>query len=318
MTFKPTCKPTRTLIRKPLMLALALSAFGASSSWAATIGASMAYFDDNFQTMLRNGIDTAAKDKGMEIHFEDAQGDIGRQISQIQNFIASGVDAIVVSAVDTSATTKMAQLATAAKVPLVFVNLKPDNESLPQGVAYVGSNELQFGTLEMQELAKLAGDKGNIAVIQGDLGTSATRLRTQGVEDVAARHADMKVVEKQVANWSRNESIDLVTNWLTQGTKLDIIAANNDEMAIGAIMALQQAGIDPKPYFIGGVDATPDALTEIQKGNLDVTVFQDAKGQGAGAVDLADRMIKGEPVEQWTWIPIQVVTAANYKDFLKK
>ncbi|PPC74509.1 rhizopine-binding protein [Pokkaliibacter plantistimulans] len=302
---------------KKLLLALSISAISSTSAMASTLGVSMAYFDDNFLTIVRNNMSDEAKKQSTEINFEDAQGDIGRQVSQIQNFIASGVDAIIVNPVDSAATGKMIKLATEAKIPMVFVNRKPDSDKLPEGIAFVGSNELDSGTLEMQELAKLAGEKGNVAIMVGELGTNAAQLRTKDVEDVVAKHPDMKIVEKQVANWSRNEAIDLMTNWLTNGTKIDVIAANNDEMAIGAIMALQQAGVDPKPYFIGGVDATPDALTEIEKGNLDVTVFQDAAGQGAGSVDVALKMAKGEKVEQWNWIPFQLVTPENYKQFMK-
>ena len=106
----------------------------------------------------------------------------------------------------------------------------------------------------------------------------------------------MKIVQKQTANWRRSEAMDLMNNWLVAGTKIDAVAANNDEMAIGAIMALQQAGKDPKKIVIGGVDATADALTEMEKGNLAVTVFQDAKGQGKAVVDSAIKLKKRRKV----------------------
>jgi inositol transport system substrate-binding protein len=112
--------------------------------------------------------------------------------------------------------------------------------------------------------------------MMGELATQAAALRTQGVEKVVAQHPEMKIVQKQTANWRRNEAIDLMNNWLVAGTKIDAVAANNDEMAIGAIIALQQAGKDPKSIVIGGVDATDDALNEMEKGNLAVTFFQDA------------------------------------------
>jgi inositol transport system substrate-binding protein len=128
----------------------------------------------------------------------------------------------------------------------------------------------------------------------------------------------MKIVGKQTANWKRNEAIDLMNNWLTAGTKIDAVAANNDEMAIGAIIALQQAGKDPKKLVIGGIDATPDALREMERGNLAVTVFQDAKAQGSGAVEAAVKLAKGEQVDSFVWIPFQLVTKDNYKEFLKK
>ena len=102
-------------------------------------------------------------------------------------------------------------------------------------------------------------NKGNIAIMMGILGDATTTLRTEGVEKVAAEHPDLKIVEKQPAKFQRNEAMNLMNNWLVSGIEIDAVAANNDEMAIGAIMALQQAGKDPKKIIIGGVDATSDA-----------------------------------------------------------
>jgi inositol transport system substrate-binding protein len=109
-----------------------------------------------------------------------------------------------------------------------------------------------------------------------------------------------------------------MTNWITMGEKIDAIAANNDEMAIGAIFALQQAGQDPKKYCIGGIDGTPDALDQMKKGNLKVTVFQDAKAQGKGAVEAAAKMAKGEKVDQFVMIPYELITQENYKTYLDR
>jgi inositol transport system substrate-binding protein len=303
-------------LMKRTLLAFAAAALLSLPAEAATkIGVSMAYFDDNFLTILRNAMTEEAKAKGAEIQFEDAKGDIGNQTSQIQNFLASGVDAIIVNPVDTSATPQMQQLTVDAKIPLVFVNRKPDGDTLPDGVVFVGSDERQSGTLEMEELARLAGYKGNVVVMVGELATNAAQLRTKDVEDVVAKYPDMKIVEKQTANFQRNEAIDLMTNWLTAGTDFTIVAANNDEMAVGAILAMQQAGKDPKPYLIGGVDATPDALAEMANGNLDVTVFQNARGQGKGAIEAALKLAAGEKLDSWQWIPFELVTPDTMKKF---
>jgi inositol transport system substrate-binding protein len=110
-----------------------------------------------------------------------------------------------------------------------------------------------------------------------------------------------------------------MNNWLVAGTKIDAVCANNDEMAIGAIIALQQAGKDPKKIFVGGVDATRDALSEMEKGNLAVTVFQDAKGQGKAVVDSVAKLLKKEKFESpYVYVPFQLVTQENYKEFLQK
>ncbi len=290
-------------------------AHGAS---ATTIGVTMDKFDDNFLTSVRNAITAEAQAKGVTLQVEDANDDTGKQISQIQNFIAQHVDAIIVNPVDTSATPKMTQLAVAAKVPLVYVNRKPEDKQLPSTVAFVGSNEKVSGTLEAEELVKCLKGKGNIVVMEGQLSNNSALDRTADVEEVVAKNPDIKVVEKQTAEWDRNKAIDLMNNWITSGDKINGLASNNDEMAIGAILALKQAGVDPKTMCIGGIDATADGLAEVANGNLYVTVFQNAKGQGQGAVDTALQLTKGEKVPSTVDVPFEKVTKDNYKSYLSK
>lgn len=290
----------------------------ASQANAATIGISMAHFDDNFLTKLRDAMKKAAAAKGDTAQFEDAQGDIGKQLSQIQNFIAQHVDAIIVNAVDTSATPKMTKLAVAANIPLVYVNRTPEDKTLPPRVAFVGSDESQAGKLEGDEIARRLHGKGNVVIMQGELSNNSTILRTQGIVNVAAANPGMKIIQTQTADWQRNAAIDLMNNWITAGDRIDAVASNNDEMAIGAIIALQQAHMDPKKVVIGGVDGTADGLDEIAKGNMQVTIFQDAVGQGQGAVDAALTLAAGGTVASKILIPFQLVTKDNYKSFLNR
>jgi inositol transport system substrate-binding protein len=297
-----------------------VSGCGASRAPARpVIGVSMAHFDDNFLTILRTAMaEHAATFPDVALQFADAQGDVGRQLSQIQNFAAQDAAAIIVNAADTSATPGMTKLARDAGVPLVYVNRQPAEGTLPAGVVFVGSEEIQAGTLEMEELARLMNHRGNVAIMVGELASNGAQLRTKAVEDVVAKYPGMKVVEKQVGNFQRERGLDLMNNWLTAGTPIDAVAANNDEMAIGAIMAIQQAGIAPGKILVGGVDATPDALAELAKGTLAVTVFQNARGQARGAVDAAIRLSRGEKVDSFVWIPFELVTRENYRDFVSR
>ena len=156
----------------------------------------------------------------------------------------------------------------------MYVSIKPADKTLPHNVVFVGTDDEAAGTLEGQEMVRQMGGKGNMVIIEGELDNSSAVLRTAAVENVVKKFPDIKIIEKQVANWSRTDAISLVSNWLTTGEKIDAMAANNDEMAIGAILALKQAGQNPKHYVIGGVDATADAFAEIANGDLAVTVFQ--------------------------------------------
>ena len=307
---------------KRIALALVATTLLSSSAMAAKIGVSMAQFDDNFLTVLRNGMtDYAKSQKDVTLQVEDAKKDVAKQLSEIQNFIANKVDAIIVNAVDTSATAAMTKLAADAGVPLVYVNREPaDVDALGPKAAFVASNEADSGTLETQQICKLLGGKGDILVMEGQLSNQAAVQRTKDIHEVIATDAckGIKIVAEQTAEWDRTKAQNLMTNWLSKGLKFDAVVANNDEMAIGAIQAVKASGGDTKKLIIGGVDATQDALASMKAGDLKVTVFQDAAGQGQGAVDTALKLIKGEKVEKKVYIPFQLVTPENMDKFAKK
>jgi inositol transport system substrate-binding protein len=307
---------------KKFILSSALAVMMSTAAHAETIGVSMALFDDNFLTVLRNGMTDYAKTlDGVELQVEDAQNDVAKQQSQVQNFIASGVSAIIVNPVDTDATAALSKAAADAGIPLVYVNREPANvNELPEKQAFVASNEVESGTLETKEVCRLLNGKGKVIVMMGELSNQAARVRTQDIKDVIATDEckGLEIVEEQTANWSRTQGSDLMTNWLSAGLEFDAVISNNDEMAIGAIQALKAAGRSMDSVVIAGIDATQDALAAMAAGDLDVTVFQDAAGQGKGSVDAALKLAKGEKVDTKVYIPFQLVTPANIADFQAK
>lgn len=302
---------------KRLLLGAAIFTTCTSSAMAATIGASVAWFDDNFLTTMRTAMQAEAQAQGHDIQFLDAQGDIGRQLSQTQSLAAQGVDAIIVNPVDTAATQMMTKVAVDNGIPLVYVNRQPEGNDLDNdNVVFVGSDQKLSGTLQMEALAEQLGGEGNVAIMLGELSSGATHKRTEGVKEVAAEYPDIQIVEEQPADYQRTEAINLMNNWIVGGRQIDAIAANNDEMALGALIAMKQSGISPDDTLVGGIDATRDALEAMQRGELAVTVFQDAEGQGGGAVQAAIGMIDGEPVDDINLVPFQLVTPENLDDFL--
>ncbi|CAM7271256.1 ABC-type sugar transport system, periplasmic component, contains N-terminal xre family HTH domain [Klebsiella pneumoniae] len=286
-----------------------------ASALAEKIGVAMAYFDQNFLTIIRQSIEKEAQARHVDVQFEDARGDTGRQADQVQSFIASGVDAIIVDPVDSASTPQLTKMVQQAKMPLVYVNRTPGDKTLPPGVVFVGSDERESGTLQMEALAKLANYKGNVAIMIGNLTDAGALQRTKDVEQVVAKYPAMKVVQKQPANYSRSEGMDLMQNWTGNGEAIDIVAANNDEMAIGAAMALEKS---QKKLLIGGIDATPDGLKALASDKIQVTVFQDAVGQGKTALAVALKLIKGEKVESHVWIPFELVTKENMQTYVEK
>ncbi|MFO1141613.1 MAG: sugar ABC transporter substrate-binding protein [Amaricoccus sp.] len=312
---------------KTLLAGVALSALLAQGAMATTVAVSMARFDDNFLTVIRNGMAAYAKTlDGVDLQIEDAGNDVAKQLDQINNFVASGVDAIIVNPVDTSATQAMSDAAKAGGIPLVYVNRQPINiDTLPDNQAFVASDERESGTLETKEACRLFKEAGktevSVYVIMGELSNQAAQQRTQDILDVIGGPdcgVKVNIIDKQTSNWMRDQAQNLMTNWLSTGAAFDGVIANNDESAIGAIQAMKASGVDMKNVVVGGVDATQDALQAMQAGDLDVTVFQDAAGQGKGSLDAALKLAKGEAVDQKVYIPFQLVTPANVGDFIAK
>ncbi|VVM71320.1 D-threitol-binding protein [Pseudomonas fluorescens] len=298
---------------------LALSLMFASGAALADmkIGVSMSQFDDTWLTYLRESMDQKAKSYpgGVQLQFEDARSDVVKQLSQVESFISQKVDAIVVNPVDTAATKKITEAAVKAGIPLVYVNRRPDDLNLPKGVVTVASNDREAGAMQMQYLADKMGGKGDIVILLGDLANNSTTNRTQGVKEVLAKYPDIKIEQEQTGIWLRDKGMTLVNDWLTQGRKFDAVVSNNDEMAIGAAMALQQAGVAKGSVLIAGVDGTPDGLNAVKKGALAASVFQDAKGQADGSIDTAVKMAKNEPVESAVWVPFRLITPDNVDQF---
>ncbi|MFA0441501.1 sugar ABC transporter substrate-binding protein [Vibrio sp. 10N.222.51.C12] len=280
-----------------------------------TIGVAIPNFDDTFLVNMKDSMTAyAAKQDNLELIFVDAKEDTVKQLGQVQNFIIQQVDGIILVPVNTDATQPMTDKILDAGIELVYLNRRPSY--LPEGVAYVGSEELQFG----KEQAKYVADKsdgGNIGILMGMMTIEAAILRTEGVEDYFQDKPDFNITRKQTALWQRSQAMVVMENWINSGDKLDVIIANNDDMALGAIQALRAAGkLDDT--IVVGVDATPDGLMAIESGALDATVFQDGGGQARGAIDAALNGIHKQPREKITWIPAELVTKDNLAEFKAK
>ena len=281
------------------------------------VGVAVAQYD-NYIAYLVQAMQERAKavPGGVKLQIEDAGGDVVKQLGQVESFTSQKLDAIIVNPADTAATAKMTDRAVKAGIPLVYMNSRPEVQSFPPNVVFVGADERAIGRMQMEALAKIMNGKGNLAIILGRLSHDDTRKRTDGVKDVLAKYPNIKVVEEQSANWERDKGLDLMSNWLLSGKKIDAVASNNDEMGIGAAMALRQAGNSSTPVV--GVDGTADGLAAVKRGLLALTVRRDVVGIGAGSLDAAIKLINKEKLQGDIWIPTQLVDKNNYSQYQKK
>lgn len=302
-----------------LVLALGLVACGGGETAetpedAIKVGYSCNNFNDTFQTYIVDAAKAAAADAGITLDVQDAQEDVIKQQDQVKAMIEQGVAALIVVPVDTSAMGPITDAAQAAGIPLVYVNRNPFGEGeIPENVYYVGSQEIDAGKFQAEYLKEMLPDGGGVGILQGILSNEGALKRTEGNE-VTLAGTNFTVLAKESGNWQRDQGLTLTENWLTAyGDKLNAILANNDEMALGAVQALQAAG--RTDVIVMGVDAIPDAKNAVAGGTLAATVLQDAEGQGGGAVGVVSSVLAGEAVEPITWVPFVLITPENIADF---
>lgn len=281
------------------------------------IGVLLCDFSDQFQVYLKKSMEEAAEKLGDEfkVIFYDAKYDANEQMKQAENLITQKVDAIVLMAVDVEAAKPMVEAIHDAGIPLISVNRRLANQDL--AVSYVGSDDVEAGEIQAKAMAEALGGKGNIVILHGFYGHEPQIKRHEGYMNILKDYPDIKIVAENTGDWYRDKGMKVMENWLRSGLQIDAVLAQNDEMAIGATLAIEDAGLTGK-IKVAGIDATPEALDFVEKGKLDFTVFQDAKGQGRTSIEVAAKVAKGEKVEKEYMIPYELVTPDKVDEYRQR
>ncbi len=283
-----------------------------------TIGYACKDVNDTFQTYLIEAAQEYADANQITLNVVDAQNDVVKQQDQVKDFITQGVDAILVLIIDTSSAAPLTAAAQEAGIPLIYVNTNPyPDGNVPEGIYYVGSIEKEAGELQAEYLGKLLDGKGNACILQGTLVHEGAVQRSEGVVDkLAELYPEMTVIAQQPADWQKDKAMGVMENWLTAyNGDIQAVFANNDEMALGAVNALQAIG--KSDTLVMGIDGTTAALEAIKDGKLTGSIFQDAKGQAQGAMEIAAKIIAEETVEdQIKWVPFVLITSDNVDEFM--
>ncbi|MBS1857376.1 MAG: sugar ABC transporter substrate-binding protein [Acidobacteria bacterium] len=275
------------------------------------IGVSLLNVSNEFIVMINQAMDAKAKELGVQIIVNDAQRSADRQVEQVESFIAQKVDAIILNPCEVEASSPAVDKAIAAGIPIVNVN----SETRSTPTAFVGSRDEEAARIAMEYIAKRLNGKGNVTMMQGFMGQAGQIKRDTGAREVLAKNPGLKLIAQQTAEWDRAKAMSLMENWIqSYGARINAVFAQNDEMAMGALIALEQARLKDKVIVVG-VDAIADALAAVRDGRLDATVFQDARGQGAAAVETAVRIVRKQPYEKSVMIPFQLVTRDNVAQF---
>lgn len=307
------------------------------------IGIALYKFDDTFISTVRTAIEdrNAANEVMAELNFSDGQGQQATQNDSIDTFIAQGYNALSVNMVDRTSAPIIIEKAMAADMPIVFFNREPLDEDMNSWdkIYYVGAKAEESGRIQGEAAAKYwqenpTADRNGDGIMQyvmltGEPGHQDALLRTEySTNAVIAAGIPIEELAQDTGMWQRVNGLEKMAAWLSaHGDNIEVVFANNDDMALGAIEALRAQGYfgeGGKYIPVIGVDATAPALDSIEQGLLYATVLNDSKGQGQAIYDITMALANNEDVTalpytfdngKYVWIDYVPVTAENYMDF---
>jgi ribose transport system substrate-binding protein len=274
-----------------------------SRSTEATIGLSISTLDNPYFVALRDGVRAEARADGFTLITVDAQNDAARQISNVEDLIQRRVSVILLNPTDSEAVANVVREAKAAGIKVISLDRTVDGARVSVQVA---SDNVAGGKMAAKFLLKRLGGKGNLVELVGIPGSSAARERGEGFDEVVKADPDVKLVAQQPANFDRAQGLSVMENILQRDRDIQGVFAQNDEMALGAATAIEEAGL--KDVAIVGFDATPDGVAAVKDGQLAGTIQQKPALIGKSGVDAAKRLLEGKPVPTSIAVPLALIS----------
>jgi len=324
-----------------LLMVMSLAACGAKEEEAANeqktykIGVSIYEYTDNFMTTYRNkmkeifdGLNAEAGYTKYDVVFADAASSMDTQTADVDNWITQGFDCIMLNLVQTSSGDVLAEKCEAAGIPLVMFNREIADFTYAADQCYIGADARDSGTYQGQIIYNLEnhGDLNgdgtvNYVMVMGDPENSDAKFRTEfSVKYLVDNGVTVNELKNQTANWMRDQAEPLVASWLTElGNDIEVVFCNNDDMAYGALAAIEAAGRKVgEDIYLVGVDAGAEAVGYVLEGRMNGTVLNDGVGQATASVNAAVAFCEGGANEfagKVTYVPYVMVTPENAADY---
>lgn len=275
---------------------------GGNAGGKVTIGLAVSTLNNPFFVSLKEGAEKAAKDAGAELLVVDAQDDTAKQISGVEDLIQKKVSVIMINPTDSAAIVTAVEAANKANIPVITVDRAAEGG---QVVSHIASDNVKGGKMAGDFILEKLGGKGNIVELQGIAGTSAARDRGKGFHEAVDNKEGVKVVASQPADFDRAKGLSVMENILQSNKDVQAVFAHNDEMALGALQAVEAQG---KNIIVVGFDATDDAVKSVNDGKMGATVAQKPAAIGETAVQTALKVAKGEKVESNIPVDLELIT----------
>ncbi|WP_321822583.1 MULTISPECIES: sugar ABC transporter substrate-binding protein [unclassified Burkholderia] len=298
-------------------LLIGLSLAGAHADTATNryvVGYANMLDSDVFPKTVKTAFTQASKsDPVLDVRFTDANGDINKQLDQIDTFIAQKVNAIVVVPADYQGIVPGVEKANRAGIPVIALNV----QSAGGRYTFVGSRNVDAGRLQGEFMARQLPKNSKILYLQGTPGLYHSKERFDGFKQACLdKRPDVKLLSSLSGNYDRSLGMQITEDWIQRFPHFDAIVAANDQMALGALQALKASG-RLKGVMISGIDGTADALREISTGEMSQTIFQDAKGQASAAYKVVETLRDGSATPPDVLVPFMSITRNNVGQYLK-
>lgn len=303
-------------MRKKILMGLSFI-FLTSSILAAKeykIGLSMNTLNNPFFVEVAEGAKKAGEENSVNIIVTDAQNKPSKQQTDIENLLAQGVDIIIIDPADSDAIVAAIEEANNNKVPVITVDRASNGGDV---ISHIGFDAIKSGNIAGEYLAKKLDKKGNIVELQGILGTNVAQDRSKGFNEIISQNKDMKVIARQSANFDRAQAMSVMENILQANPKIDGVYAANDEMALGALEAIEGSGRS-KEIILIGCDAIDPAIDAIKNDKMQATIAESPFFLGKEGVYTALKHLKGQDTKKEVILNSELVTKENVNQIKTK
>ncbi|GAJ70513.1 LOW QUALITY PROTEIN: ribose ABC transport system, periplasmic ribose-binding protein RbsB [Vibrio sp. JCM 18904] len=291
-------KKLATLISAALLSSTVSVAAQAQDTMAIVVST----LNNPFFVTMKDGAEAKAKELGgYDLIVLDSQNDPSKELSNIEDLSIRGVKAILINPTDSDAVSNAIRMANRSKIPVLTLDR---GASVGEVVSHIASDNVIGGEMAGHYIMEKVGEKAKVIQLEGIAGTSAARERGEGFMN-AVKGSDMDLLASQPADFDRTKGLNVMENLLAANPDVQAVFAQNDEMALGALRAVQASG---KDVVIVGFDGTEDGIAAVNRGKLAATIAQQPDLIGALGVETADKVLKGEEVEEYIPVPLKVVT----------
>ncbi|MEZ9700876.1 ribose ABC transporter substrate-binding protein RbsB [Vibrio sp. 10N.261.46.E12] len=265
-----------------------------------TMAIVLSTLNNPFFVTMKDGAEAKAEELGYKLIVLDSQNDPSKELSNIEDLTIRGVKAILINPTDSDAVSNAIRMANRSNIPVLTLDRGASRGDV---VSHIASDNVIGGEMAGHFIMEKVGEKAKVIQLEGIAGTSAARERGEGFMN-AVNGSNLELLASQPADFDRTKGLNVMENLLAANPDVQAVFAQNDEMALGALRAVQASG---KEVMIVGFDGTDDGIAAVNRGLLGATVAQQPDLIGSLGIEMADKVLKGETVDEYVPVPLKII-----------